>query len=135
MNIRCIYCCKPERSASGFATLFFAGNGIEAYLTSLFSRLADDNVGYVDWDPYLPELFNRFFRALRLPGIPSVVGRYVAGPLATREDSIVMCMSSMTCKAVSVSQSVGRFVVVRLFGCCLSSRCGLNMLLEAKIAG
>jgi len=77
----------PSSQASGFKLWFdemmsmwlhstggniYCGNGIEAYLNSLFSRLAEENIGYIDWEPYLPELFNRFFRALRLPAIPSV---------------------------------------------------------------
>jgi hypothetical protein len=32
----------------------FSGHTIEAYLNSLFCRLAEDNIGYVDWEPYLP---------------------------------------------------------------------------------
>lgn len=33
----------------------------------LFMRTAEHNVGYIDWNPYLPEIFNQFLSGLNLP--------------------------------------------------------------------
>ncbi|TRY93382.1 hypothetical protein DNTS_032873 [Danionella cerebrum] len=39
----------------------------EVNLVSLFARLANDNVGYIDWDPFIPKIFTRILRSLNLP--------------------------------------------------------------------
>lgn len=31
------------------------------HLVNLFSRLANDNIGYIDWDPYIPKVCVFFF--------------------------------------------------------------------------
>ncbi|XP_065180850.1 proteasome activator complex subunit 4B-like [Sycon ciliatum] len=38
-----------------------------ASLMHLFTNLAEVNIGYIDWTPYLPRLFNIFLRGFRLP--------------------------------------------------------------------
>uniref|UniRef100_A0A8C9TIB6 Proteasome activator subunit 4 n=1 Tax=Scleropages formosus TaxID=113540 RepID=A0A8C9TIB6_SCLFO len=38
-----------------------------AHLVNLFARLANDNIGYIDWDPYIPKIFTRILRSLNLP--------------------------------------------------------------------
>uniref|UniRef100_A0A8C3LQK6 Proteasome activator subunit 4 n=1 Tax=Chrysolophus pictus TaxID=9089 RepID=A0A8C3LQK6_CHRPC len=37
------------------------------HLVNLFARLATDNIGYIDWDPYVPKIFTRILRSLNLP--------------------------------------------------------------------
>uniref|UniRef100_A0A673KRM3 Proteasome activator complex subunit 4A n=1 Tax=Sinocyclocheilus rhinocerous TaxID=307959 RepID=A0A673KRM3_9TELE len=51
----------------------------EANLVSLFARLANDNIGYIDWDPYIPKIFTRILRSLNLPVGSSqmLVSRYL----------------------------------------------------------
>uniref|UniRef100_A0A8C5UGN2 Proteasome activator subunit 4 n=1 Tax=Malurus cyaneus samueli TaxID=2593467 RepID=A0A8C5UGN2_9PASS len=39
----------------------------EGHLVNLFARLATDNIGYIDWDPYVPKIFTRILRSLNLP--------------------------------------------------------------------
>ncbi|XP_072526695.1 proteasome activator complex subunit 4A [Salminus brasiliensis] len=39
----------------------------EMQLVSLFARLASDNIGYIDWDSYIPKIFTRILRSLNLP--------------------------------------------------------------------
>uniref|UniRef100_A0A3P8VNZ5 Proteasome activator Blm10 mid region domain-containing protein n=1 Tax=Cynoglossus semilaevis TaxID=244447 RepID=A0A3P8VNZ5_CYNSE len=39
----------------------------EGHLVNLFARLANDNIGYVDWTPYIPMIFTRILRSLNLP--------------------------------------------------------------------
>ncbi|KAG5831363.1 hypothetical protein ANANG_G00302960 [Anguilla anguilla] len=41
--------------------------GWEVNLVNLFARLANDNIGYIDWDPYIPKIFTRMLRSLNLP--------------------------------------------------------------------
>uniref|UniRef100_A0A8C9TJ04 Proteasome activator subunit 4 n=1 Tax=Scleropages formosus TaxID=113540 RepID=A0A8C9TJ04_SCLFO len=41
--------------------------GWEGNLVNLFARLASDNIGYIDWDPYIPTIFTRILRSLNLP--------------------------------------------------------------------
>ncbi|XP_063047941.1 proteasome activator complex subunit 4A [Engraulis encrasicolus] len=51
--------------------------GWEVSLVNLFARLANDNIGYVDWDPYIPKIFTRVLRSLNLPvGSSQTVSRY-----------------------------------------------------------
>ncbi|KAM6956793.1 proteasome activator complex subunit 4A [Aplochiton taeniatus] len=53
--------------------------GWEVHLVNLFARLANDNIGYIDWDPYIPKIFTRILRSLNLPVGTSqmLVPRYV----------------------------------------------------------
>ncbi|XP_046884684.1 proteasome activator complex subunit 4A isoform X1 [Hypomesus transpacificus] len=53
--------------------------GWEMHLVNLFARLANDNIGYIDWDPYIPKIFTRILRSLNLPVGTSqmLVARYV----------------------------------------------------------
>ncbi|OQR68927.1 proteasome activator complex subunit 4-like [Tropilaelaps mercedesae] len=41
--------------------------GAETILVGLFARLAEDNIGYVDWEPYIPDIFTRLLRSFNLP--------------------------------------------------------------------
>uniref|UniRef100_A0A4W6FG58 Uncharacterized protein n=1 Tax=Lates calcarifer TaxID=8187 RepID=A0A4W6FG58_LATCA len=51
----------------------------EGHLVNLFARLANDNIGYVDWTPYIPTIFTRILRSLNLPvGVSQIVApRYL----------------------------------------------------------
>ncbi|CAK6956798.1 proteasome activator complex subunit 4B [Scomber scombrus] len=51
----------------------------EGHLVNLFTRLANDNIGYVDWTPYIPTIFTRILRSLNLPvGVSQMVApRYL----------------------------------------------------------
>ncbi|KAK0140557.1 Proteasome activator complex subunit 4B [Merluccius polli] len=51
----------------------------EGHLVDLFARLANDNIGYVDWTPYIPTIFTRILRSLNLPvGVSHMVtSRYL----------------------------------------------------------
>ncbi|XP_011482882.1 proteasome activator complex subunit 4 isoform X2 [Oryzias latipes] len=53
--------------------------GWEVHLVNLFARLANDNIGYIDWDPYIPKIFTKILRSLNLPVGTSqiLVPRYV----------------------------------------------------------
>lgn len=39
----------------------------EKDLLKLMSKLATHNIGYIDWNPYIPIMFSRFVRILNLP--------------------------------------------------------------------
>lgn len=39
----------------------------ECHLVSLMGRLAHDNIGYIDWSPYISKIFNRLLRSFDLP--------------------------------------------------------------------
>ncbi|XP_062859085.1 proteasome activator complex subunit 4B isoform X2 [Trichomycterus rosablanca] len=39
----------------------------EGNLVNLFARLANDNIGYINWDPYIPKIFTRILRSFNLP--------------------------------------------------------------------
>ncbi|XP_058477820.1 proteasome activator complex subunit 4B isoform X2 [Solea solea] len=51
----------------------------EGHLVNLFARLANENIGYVDWTPYIPTIFTRILRSLNLPiGVSQMVApRYL----------------------------------------------------------
>ncbi|XP_019938778.2 proteasome activator complex subunit 4B-like [Paralichthys olivaceus] len=51
----------------------------EGHLVNLFARLANDNIGYVDWNAYIPTIFTRILRSLNLPvGVSQMVApRYL----------------------------------------------------------
>ncbi|KAF7667140.1 hypothetical protein LDENG_00077040 [Lucifuga dentata] len=51
----------------------------EGHLVNLFARLANDNIGFVDWTPYIPTIFTRILRSLNLPvGVSQMVSpRYL----------------------------------------------------------
>ncbi|CAH0386282.1 unnamed protein product [Bemisia tabaci] len=36
-------------------------------MMSLMTGLAENNIGYIDWEPYIPTMFTRFLRSLHLP--------------------------------------------------------------------
>ncbi|KAM5165243.1 proteasome activator complex subunit 4 [Mantella aurantiaca] len=67
----------PELHHKGFKLWFDEFMGLwlsvqnlpqwEGHLVNLFARLANDNIGYVDWDPYVPKVFTRILRSLNLP--------------------------------------------------------------------
>ncbi|XP_069464332.1 proteasome activator complex subunit 4 isoform X2 [Ambystoma mexicanum] len=67
----------PELHCKGFKLWFDELMGIwlsvqnlpqwESHLVNLFARLATDNIGYIDWDPYIPKIFTRILRSLNLP--------------------------------------------------------------------
>ncbi|KAI1887190.1 hypothetical protein AGOR_G00203600 [Albula goreensis] len=67
----------------------------EGTLVNLFARLANDNIGYIDWDPYIPKIFTRFLRSLNLPvGTSQVlVPRYLTN--AYDIGHVVLWISSM----------------------------------------
>nr|XP_015218489.1 PREDICTED: proteasome activator complex subunit 4 isoform X1 [Lepisosteus oculatus] len=69
--------------------------GWEGHLVSLFARLASDNIGYIDWDPYIPKIFTRILRSLNLPVGSSqvLVPRYLTN--AYDIGHIVIWVSSM----------------------------------------
>ena len=39
----------------------------EGHLISLMSRLAEDNIGHIDWSPHMTNMFQRFMISLNLP--------------------------------------------------------------------
>ncbi|XP_028989298.1 proteasome activator complex subunit 4B-like isoform X2 [Betta splendens] len=51
----------------------------EGHLVNLFARLANDNIGFVDWTPYIPIIFTRILRSFNLPvGVSQMVApRYL----------------------------------------------------------
>ncbi|XP_078505604.1 proteasome activator complex subunit 4 isoform X2 [Lissotriton helveticus] len=67
----------PELHCKGFKLWFDELMGLwlsvqnlpqwEAHLVNLFARLATDNIGYIDWEPYIPKIFTRILRSLNLP--------------------------------------------------------------------
>ncbi|XP_053568667.1 proteasome activator complex subunit 4 [Bombina bombina] len=67
----------PELHCKGFRLWFDELMGLwvsvqnlpqwEGHLVDLFARLANDNIGYIDWDPYVPKVFTRILRSLNLP--------------------------------------------------------------------
>ncbi|TKS85439.1 Proteasome activator complex subunit 4A [Collichthys lucidus] len=67
----------------------------EVHLVSLFARLANDNIGYIDWDPYIPKIFTRILRSLNLPVGTSqmMVPRYVTN--AYDISHVVLWVSSL----------------------------------------
>lgn len=48
-NNKCIY-----------LTVFFSFFVYFQQLVNLFARLATDNIGYIDWDPYVPKVIKNF---------------------------------------------------------------------------
>ncbi|XP_029305181.1 proteasome activator complex subunit 4A isoform X1 [Cottoperca gobio] len=67
----------------------------EVHLVNLFARLANDNIGYIDWDPYIPKIFTRILRSLNLPVGTSqmMVPRYVTN--AYDISHVVLWVSSL----------------------------------------
>ncbi|XP_008550347.1 proteasome activator complex subunit 4 [Microplitis demolitor] len=47
--------------------IFHNGTSWEHSLMMLMSKLAWNNIGYIDWEPYIPLMFTRFMRNLNLP--------------------------------------------------------------------
>uniref|UniRef100_A0A672JF04 Proteasome activator subunit 4a n=1 Tax=Salarias fasciatus TaxID=181472 RepID=A0A672JF04_SALFA len=67
----------------------------ELHLVNLFARLANDNIGYIDWDPYIPKIFTRILRSLNLPVGTSqmMVPRYITN--AYDISHVVLWVSSL----------------------------------------
>ncbi|KAL3050189.1 hypothetical protein OYC64_012265 [Pagothenia borchgrevinki] len=67
----------------------------EMHLVNLFARLSNDNIGYIDWDPYIPKIFTRILRSLNLPVGTSqmMVARYVTN--AYEIGHVVLWVSSL----------------------------------------
>uniref|UniRef100_A0A1A7WAV3 Proteasome (Prosome, macropain) activator subunit 4 n=1 Tax=Iconisemion striatum TaxID=60296 RepID=A0A1A7WAV3_9TELE len=67
----------------------------EVHLVNLFARLANDNIGYIDWDPYIPKIFTRILRSLNLPVGTSqmIVPRYITN--AYDISHVVLWVSSL----------------------------------------
>ncbi|CAK6951662.1 proteasome activator complex subunit 4A isoform X1 [Scomber scombrus] len=67
----------------------------EVHLVNLFARLANDNIGYIDWDPHIPKIFTRILRSLNLPvgTSPMMVPRYVTN--AYDISHVVLWVSSL----------------------------------------
>ncbi|XP_061602006.1 proteasome activator complex subunit 4A isoform X1 [Cololabis saira] len=67
----------------------------EIHLVNLFARLANDNIGYIDWDPYIPKIFTRILRSLNLPVGTSqmIVPRYITN--AYDISHVVLWVSSL----------------------------------------
>lgn len=67
----------PEEHHRGFRLWFDKFIGLwenshnspiwENNLVWLFARLAQSNIGYIDWDPYIPTMFTRLLRSFNLP--------------------------------------------------------------------
>ncbi|XP_029642324.1 proteasome activator complex subunit 4 [Octopus sinensis] len=67
---------SPENHHRGFKIWFdeimslwttLNSSGCEYSLVSLISRLAYDNIGYIDWSPHIPRVFTRFLKGFNLP--------------------------------------------------------------------
>ncbi|XP_041866071.1 proteasome activator complex subunit 4A isoform X1 [Melanotaenia boesemani] len=67
----------------------------EVHLVNLFARLANDNIGYIDWDPLIPKIFTRILRSLNLPVGTSqmMVPRYITN--AYDISHVVLWVSSL----------------------------------------
>ncbi|KAH8027892.1 hypothetical protein HPB51_011122 [Rhipicephalus microplus] len=67
----------PEQHDQGFKLWFDKFIGLwenshnspvwENNLVWLFARLAQNNIGYINWDPYIPTMFTRLLRSFNLP--------------------------------------------------------------------
>ncbi|KAK9752669.1 Proteasome-substrate-size regulator, mid region [Popillia japonica] len=68
---------KPEEADLGYKLWFeelmnlwevcHNANIWESHLATLMARLAKYNIGYINWEPYIPIMFVRFLRTLHLP--------------------------------------------------------------------
>lgn len=68
---------KPEQSHLGYKLWFTdimelwttCNNAIswETEVMWLMANLASNNIGYIDWEPYIPIMFTRFLRSFNLP--------------------------------------------------------------------
>ncbi|XP_016085953.1 proteasome activator complex subunit 4B-like [Sinocyclocheilus grahami] len=67
----------------------------EGNLVNIFARLANDNIGYVNWDPYIPKIFTRVLRSFNLPVGTSqmIVPRYLSNSYDIGH--VVLWISSM----------------------------------------
>ncbi|GCB62155.1 hypothetical protein scyTo_0011429, partial [Scyliorhinus torazame] len=67
----------------------------EGNLVNLFARLATDNIGYIDWDEYIPKIFTRILRSLNLPVGSSqvLISKYLSS--AYEIGHVVVWISSM----------------------------------------
>ncbi|GFT37520.1 proteasome activator complex subunit 4 [Nephila pilipes] len=79
----------------------------ENNLLSLITRLAKDNIGYIDWEPYLPMIFTRLLRSFNLPGRTSMV--QVVRAVATFDTNVVATLlASMLGKNSSCQLYISR---------------------------
>uniref|UniRef100_A0A3B4EMS0 Proteasome activator Blm10 mid region domain-containing protein n=1 Tax=Pygocentrus nattereri TaxID=42514 RepID=A0A3B4EMS0_PYGNA len=95
----------PEQHHKGFKLWFDELMGLwvsvqnlpswEGNLVNLFARLANDNIGYVNWDLYIPKIFTRILRSFNLPVGTSqmVVPRYLTNSYDIGH--VVLWISSM----------------------------------------
>ncbi|XP_023231412.1 proteasome activator complex subunit 4-like [Centruroides sculpturatus] len=71
-------CLPPEHHDKGFKLWMpdlmkiwqscYNINPWENHLVWLFARLANDNIGYIDWEQYIPTIFTRLLYSFNLPG-------------------------------------------------------------------
>jgi len=60
----------------------------EGNLVNLFSRLAHNNVGYIDWTPHVPMIFTRLLRSFNLP-------------VGTKQLTVVKCQGTYEMNSIS----------------------------------
>lgn len=48
----------------------------ESKMMELMAALANHNIGYINWEPYIPLMFTRFIRCLKLPVSYNKIQRY-----------------------------------------------------------
>ncbi|PKU42955.1 proteasome activator complex subunit 4 [Limosa lapponica baueri] len=114
----------PELHQKGFKLWFdeFIGLWVsvqnlpqwEGHLVNLFARLATDNIGYIDWDPYVPKIFTRILRSLNLPvgSNQVVVPRFLTN--AYDVGHAVLWITAMMNKLMKLLQRLPSSVVRRL---------------------
>ncbi|KFM69249.1 Proteasome activator complex subunit 4, partial [Stegodyphus mimosarum] len=73
----------------------------------LFSRVAKDNIGYINWDPYIPTIFTRLLRSFNLPGRSNQVQVYRYGS-SFHTTAIVNLIASMLGGGSSCQIYIGR---------------------------
>ncbi|ETE72009.1 Proteasome activator complex subunit 4, partial [Ophiophagus hannah] len=86
----------------------------EGHLVNLFARLATDNIGYINWDPYIPKIFTRILRSLNLPvgSNQMMVTRFLTN--AYDIGHAVMWITAMMNKLMKLLQRLPSSIVRRL---------------------
>ncbi|UJR17800.1 hypothetical protein I4U23_004699 [Adineta vaga] len=64
----------------------------QSYFIPTFSCIAWNNIGYIDWEPWIPQIFTRFLRDLSLP----------VGALSTTSQNITYLSSAMASLMVAM---------------------------------
>ncbi|KAG8123071.1 hypothetical protein E2320_018500 [Naja naja] len=84
------------------------------HLVNLFARLATDNIGYINWDPYIPKIFTRILRSLNLPvgSNQMMVPRFLTN--AYDIGHAVMWITAMMNKLMKLLQRLPSSIVRRL---------------------